>query len=361
MRSFKPWAPLLAGLFVFGCAQADDTSPDAGSNDTGLSSREFCEAKRQIMIDRSLECDRVPGVVVERRFELSGACTDLPATVRFDPASAAECLEALKALPCHRFSAANLAFEPSGSPEACRKAVSGTLEAGAPCRESTECADGLCSADFDPHPCPGVCIPFALEGKACTPLTLGPAVFDDCAPGLDCAAGLCVATAKKMGEGEGCSACGDCEDGLLCLEGKCAALQEGITCQNASDCGEGEPCSYDWGFTCEQGKCALELGKGVGEACQPGECALPHLFCGDGGTCQLSNGVGSPCKVQGPGAELVACLQGRCDQPDPAAMGICVALSAPGESCDSDADCDAFASSHCDEDSKTCVAWCRAE
>lgn len=153
-------------------------------------------------------------------------------------------------------------------PQECRRVLQGRLAAGAACRSSLECVDGLlcwgagpgtagvctppapvgatCGAAADDlatytrqtddprHPaCAGFCkhgrcAPFAKPGEACSG-------NEQCGPGAHCAAGRCTAGPQPE-LGDDCSSTA-CAAGLTCLDGRCAPPRKaGETCSKPAEC-----------------------------------------------------------------------------------------------------------------------------
>jgi hypothetical protein len=155
------------------------------------------------------------------------------------------------------------------TPAACRGIVVGQLEAGARCRSSLDCKDGLfcrgaspttvgvcavpgaagatCGGPTDTlatylgqvdyetrHPeCDGFC-----RGGQCTEyIAVGGACSSDkqCAPGTHCASGRCV-DGPLPTIGEACSGSA-CADDAVCVGGKCVALKAaGEPCTSPFEC-----------------------------------------------------------------------------------------------------------------------------
>jgi hypothetical protein len=155
-------------------------------------------------------------------------------------------------------------------PEACRDVVRGLLGTGTPCRSALECSSGLhchgltatsrgvcgkprpegapCGGGIDTlaaytaqarvdakHPecdkgycASGRCVGFAATGAACT----GNA---QCGTGASCRAGHCSAQGLP-GAGERCSI-DECAEGIRCLQGACVAPKnEGESCEADAEC-----------------------------------------------------------------------------------------------------------------------------
>ena len=169
------------------------------------------------------------------------------------------------------------------TPEACRGILHARLEAGARCRSSLECRDGLFCLGSSPAR-PGVCAQpsapgavcggggadtlatyarqtdyetrhpecagFCLRGRCAAFVASAGACRSNtqCAPGSHCASGRCVeGSPPKLGE-----ACPDttCAGDAVCVEGKCSPLKKG-----------GEPCTKP--FECEA-SCVIPAGAKTG-------------------------------------------------------------------------------------------------
>jgi hypothetical protein len=181
-------------------------------------------------------------------------------------------------------------------PASCRSIVHGRIAAGASCRSSLECADGLvcwgASAKVE-----GVCAPPGATGASCGHVddTLATSVrasgderhpecagfcrygrcaargatgaacatSDQCVRDAHCAAGRCVA-GPGPGSGEDCSGAA-CADGLACVDGRCAAPRKaGESCARPSDCAAtclppGADRSRVCGMQCDAFPAALRL------------------------------------------------------------------------------------------------------
>jgi hypothetical protein len=120
----------------------------------------------------------------------------------------------------------------STSPRTCRPRGS----AGSPCREVSECDDGLA--------CNGACVPIRARSAACDPSGRS----DACEGGYACVDGRCAAPT----EGLPCAA-GRCRDGLRCFGDTCRRPREpGEACAGS---GGGAPCRED--SACADGVCRV--------------------------------------------------------------------------------------------------------
>lgn len=200
-----------------------------------------------------------------------------------------------------------------------------------PCTNDTQCPDGLscvsgkCDDPDNPsgtpglgQPCVGVwdCVPnVCLEadhGAWCRELCFG---AGDCSDGWECdiqffgVAGGCVPPGGGFGDGEDCSAPGDCVSGI-CSSGLCTTDCDVLD----PACPDGTLCAADEGDT-TAGHC---LPPGVGEDGAACDTALDCLagFCDDGA-------CATPCDptAVAPCAAPLICEQGegdlgRCSPPD---------------------------------------------
>ena len=187
---------------------------------------------------------------------------------------------------------------------------------------------GTCS----PVCAPGTCGYDGCEGQC--PCSVG----EECGPNFECIdEGFCTTTCEEAGWecNELCgNACGSCDEGKACQEGKCEcqATCDALTC---GDDGCGGSCSCPTGFACNDGKCIADpvctdtcatIGWECGgticdeecgpcaanEACEDHECVcVPRCegnACGSdgcGGTCPCEDGY--LCNSQGSCEEDTSC------------------------------------------------------
>jgi hypothetical protein len=155
------------------------------------------------------------------------------------------------------------------APAACIDVLEGQLKAGAQCRSSLECADGLSCKGVRPTT-PGVCAPpgatgtlcagspdtlaiqvkdaryqadhpecqgFCRGGRCAEPIAAGGACSSDvqCGTGLRCDAGRC--SSKPLSKlGESCSG-NACEPGARCADGRCVPFKKaGEVCTSPFEC-----------------------------------------------------------------------------------------------------------------------------
>jgi hypothetical protein len=187
-------------------------------------------------------------------------------TIKLDPARADACAAATSA-----------ALEGCGwvgpllppPPAQCAQLIEGTLAAGASCRSSLECRDGLHCRGVTPGGA-GTCAAPAAVGSACENpadnlVSLTRAKDDPRHPVCDgaCVKGQCLA---RIAEGDSCPSTAACLAGLHCLSGKCVAQplpKLGEACGAQAECGDGSVCA--------DAKCIKP--KDAGESCKlPFEC-----------------------------------------------------------------------------------------
>lgn len=221
--------------------------------------------------------------------------------VAYDGESMRSCLDAMAASGCDALG--------TGRPDACERALEGTVEDGSPCGVDEECVgDAFC--DRSGAVCPGTCAARREEGSVCR---------EDrhCQAGLVCFdVGECV---RPGGAGEPCSP--RCAPGLECVgpdreSGTCRTVSEVATAR------EGEACDplLETGTLCEEGL----------------SCVLVSLA-GDGGwECRPRVGSGAPCQwaspSQCPSGEYCAGTNLSADVLD----GTCAPLPREGEACADD-------------------------
>jgi hypothetical protein len=171
-------------------------------------------------------------------------------------------------------------------PGACRGILHGRLDAGATCRSSLECRDGLACRGTGPAVA-GVCARPGLAGAVCAgaPDTLATYTrqTDDDARHPECA-GYCLRgrCAAFLPRGGTCSSNRQCGPGSHCVSRRCV---EGPAPVLGEAC-EGTACAG--GFVCVDGRCAEA--KQAGERCtRPFECrgACLGTTAGAPGTCGM--------------------------------------------------------------------------
>jgi hypothetical protein len=165
----------------------------------------------------------------------------------------------------------------------------GTLPNGAPCRESNQCAGGLC--DLSSGADCGAC---ATGGKAGDPCdTFSP----PCGAGLVC--GTSQACVKPIARGGFCLDASECQEGLACVDAKCSApLGQDASCDSNPDA-----CDSGVGLSCLGGVCTelgiASAGADGGGACgfgQDGSFTACDAFsrC-SGSQCTPKDGPGAAC------------------------------------------------------------------
>jgi hypothetical protein len=197
-------------------------------------------------------------------------------SVRFDPAAAGRCLDALAAAGC---SADNDLDGPT-----CGGVFVGSLATGTPCEHELQCApvagkrvDCLSTALDAPSTCVAI-VDAAAAGEPC-----GPAAFAQCAPGLTCGATNTCVTAPPVGES--CQPGGACAQGAVCSPTfTCQAIAaDGEACISFGECAE---TSF-----CNQGTCARRLPDNTAcassEACESQRCQAGVCRARTISSCQL--------------------------------------------------------------------------
>jgi hypothetical protein len=266
--------------------------------------------------------------------------------VRYDAASAGDCLDALQRAECNLFREDPMVT--------CEAALDGTAQLGADCDVDVECqGDAYCKEEVQ---CPGTCTAYAKAGESC--------LDAECKDGSSCGSeGRCIA---DLGKGQDCGddLDAECEFGTLCAGedaqagtlGKCTGFDEVF----AGD--EGDPCDLSAGALCNEGlvcavlavdmvngltmECARPAASGapckvaIPAQCPPGEwCELPaetpDAF---EGTCRALPQADEPC---GSDPTLIySCAAGlTCVQDAADEQGTCKAVQRLGGSCSSDEQC----------------------
>jgi len=269
-------------------------------------------------------------------------------TVKYDGEKAAKCLDTLAERDCTEINQRTL--------DACDDALKGSVEPGGDCNIDEECEGSrICEVAAQ---CPGTCVERYDAGHPCTE-------NDECADGLVCSEATlrCVAPA---GDGEACGGGLEpqCDGGLLCAGEDKEQARTG-TCHpedQIQEHGVGETCSPSVGELCEAGlSCVLDslapsftcraipasggsCGIGFPEHCPAGEyCPISAAEIALGvfeASCAPLPEIGEPC-AERPIEIGAACEPyARCDAP----TGTCLGLRGLGESCSSDELCH---SGHC--------------
>ncbi len=206
--------------------------------------------------------------------------------VHFDRKEVEACNAALEKAPCF----ANL-------PPECR--IGGALGAGEPCAFGAQCKVGLTCQPHGEGFC-GSCVKLGVEGEDCAER--------GCDEGLVCIEGKC---AKPRAVGGACVFAGDCQRPLTCnmaVLGECQAPKK-----------EGETCTRfecDVTLACVDGKCKKRKPpQGPGANCTDSlECldyACVHGVCGE------PLRLGAACgEESAPCAASFMCVGGKCVLPD---------------------------------------------
>ena len=210
------------------------------------------------------------------------------------------------------FAAAGCTFGSSRMPAVCEEALEGTVAMGGDCNAGVECA-GVAYCKFDAA-CPGTCTALEAAGAACED-------DDNCQDGLACMDGECAAPGE---EGDSCGAPDepDCQFDLRCAGADEQTATSG-TCQPIEDLligDDGDTCDLlGGGPWCKDGlSCVLEsidiANQEVTFQCQPGVAS--------GAACRT--GFPDPC----PDEEMCDAdpFSGQID-------GTCISLPDDGEPC----------------------------
>jgi hypothetical protein len=225
-------------------------------------------------------------------------------TLVYHPDKARACLDAFADVGCD--------IPSSRTPPECEEALEGTVALGDDCNDGMECA-GVAYCQFV-NQCPGTCEALEAAGSPCSD-------DGDCEDGLSCQNGDCAAPA---GEGDACGGADDpdCSLGLLCLGEDEEAGTSGA-CQPVEDLligGDGDACDpIGGGPLCQEGlSCILD-------SVTPGTFELVFV-------CAGAVASGEACKAgfpdQCPDDEM-------CDADVEAGQidGTCVSLPDDGEAC----------------------------
>jgi hypothetical protein len=223
----------------------------------------------------------------------------------------------------------------------------GSLPGGAPCNENMQCQSGMCLGTDTPAG-PGGPADLPLRCGTCAePRDEGQSCGDDgyCRAGFECMTTMTSApnpsyTCTRVSEGDAGASCDEltalCKPGLYCADSRCAPLQQnqGDACgsfQRETGCQPPLSCGADL-------TCAPPAGEG--ESCADSLCAA-GLAC-DAVSPQLCRAVtwvepGAACDFQR------YCRIGDCPLlHSPLGRQNCPMISADGESCVGNFDCDVF-------------------
>ncbi|HVE81766.1 MAG TPA: hypothetical protein VND93_02925 [Myxococcales bacterium] len=301
MRSLLPLAACAAlAATAFGpgckCARSGFAAPDAAGIDddqvrpnydlTGPThplAAKLCDALHKLPLERRVECCHGGGGVT-----MVSQCTAmLSSALRLGAVTAeAEAVDrCAKAMEAAYAGCAWVGPNDVPLPEVCQGLLKGTLAAGARCRSSLECQDGLRCAGSGPTDL-GRCAPPGPTGLPCEisvdalagyvrqdlrrghsecqgwcqrrfcqdPVKEGGQCLADlqCQTGMHCAGGACV-PGPVSGPGEKCSP-GGCQRPLRCIQDTCRAPAE-----------EGAACTQD--YECQGGCVQTDAGSRCGPAC----------------------------------------------------------------------------------------------
>jgi hypothetical protein len=209
--------------------------------------------------------------------------------VQFRPAEAEDCLADLRALSCD--------VRSSRWPASCELMLLGTVALGGECTINQDCSgDAFCDLG-ELESCPGTCAALQSEGMPCNQND------DD-----------------------------QCEDGLVCFRGECAAL--GAV---ADDCGETLP-RCEPGLVCAGGECTnipVLYFRKLDEVCERGvELCEPGLVCestmGMMGVCKNTVAKDAACKRADPNQ---CPIDQYCDAASPGVAGTCRSYPVDGAAC----------------------------
>lgn len=300
------------GLMAVACDDAADgssssssSSSTGGGNDLDAACADFASAFCDLFDQCQPDFVKIGyGDVATCKSRAALACkqeSELPGS-NWTPANLGTCTTAVKGVAC----AALEGEENSAAAMACSFIDHGTLDAGTPCAESSQCKSGLCEKDADPT-C-GVCADPIAEGQSCGSGTSG-----YCASGTSCVNDVCV---KDVPKGGACGEFDNCAGGTRCIDGTCAdPLAEGATCDPTAfyECADGLECDET---TTKCVKTPPNKIANAGEACGFDQTTNEFTLCIGGTSCK--------------------------DQDATTGLGKCKALIADGEACtvvDGDDDC----------------------
>jgi hypothetical protein len=255
--------------------------------------------------------------------DFCGPLRNLAATVEYDAAAAAACLEMIKT---------RLETACGVTVECFDQVVKGKVADGQLCAHSFECSPGVLCTSPDNTTCAHpVCLAPAAIGAACPPRCVADAVCDSvtstCIPAtVSDVGGPCNTTPEEV-----------CRAGLFCkvvgdlsATGVCTESKEGAPCDNDSNCPledycattcvprikVGSPCSIEAPYSCvllatcdpvtDSCVAAGVLGKRCGAY---GICLSSS--CGSSGTCVPLLGAGGACQI-GYDCQSGVCSNGAC-------------------------------------------------
>lgn len=228
---------------------------------------------------------------------------------------------------------------PCGTGLFCNSTIAGTCAAkhaaGDTCNLTSDCTDGLYCNTYT-----AACTAYAATGDTCS--TSLASTTPLCQPGLKCTYALVGSvgsyTCTEGGaSGATCVRTTDCATGLFCSAGTCLAkITEGGSCLSASAvCADGLKCN---GVICTEGKSA-------GQSCAiTAECATSYACRRYFGTCTDRSAAGAQCTAAPQCESSLECTEKRA----------CKARAKKGEKCDEAMPC--AQGLRCDPEWGTCIA-----
>jgi len=255
--------------------------------------------------------------------------------IAYSGATARACVDGIAGASCDTTSPTG-----RGLPDACQHINAGTLHDGDACTFGEECISRRCDVPDCGMACcaGGRCVGETPPARA----GLGePCASAGCVAGAFCdAAKRCTA---HRAAGAACGMRAECQYGLDCLDGRCAAAPV-----------IGQPCTSacrDLGTTCSSTtRTCVAVGL-VGAPCSiganPSDCA-PQYVCDRTGHCSAGIALGQPCGA----GDQCADDRAACDTPPDQLTGVCGLPKPDGSPCARDAVCDSL---HCDPFTTRCA------
>lgn len=321
-----------------GASKDGGTTKDVGTKgaDTGAPAdpvATFCAALIAAEAKAAAQCVGGPEALWAAQLSNSTACSQLSAAVAagrvtFDSTQASSCLTTAGTVDCATFSSGT-------EPTACAAALKGTVASGGTCYSGVDCVspmfcNGLGGAT---RSCSGTCMSPVAASASCT---IGGA---PCVAGYFCAGSpaTCTANPTPAALGQTC-------------------IYDTSTMMGAPPCQTGLACDLTT-FTCVTP--VVE-----GKACEPGHgtCATFSYCDPTSKTCKQDPGAGGKCGVIA-GEDPIVCLGPTYCKPNAtgSTAGTCAALSAPGASCTTSAECATRVCSGPDGGTHTCAPACSKE
>lgn len=266
----------------------------------------------------------------------------------FHPDNASECLDAVQHAPC------DLAQAGEDFVRHCHGVVTAKAATGEACFGDEECVGGRCVQPVDG--CGGTCVAFAAYGASCKD-------GGDPATTCDPTVAFCDGVCKQKGQrGDACASDDQCLFAGVCVGGKCSDVprlgagdvcgtdlplcDDDLWCDESFTCTDrgkpGAACTRENGcqdgYVCLGGKCSAWLD--VGGACaaaMPSGCPATQTCAS--GACAVAGGVKTgphfPCKSDGDCADGLYCTGSYCEYLG-GERAPCTAANAcaPGLSCD---------------------------